>query len=49
MQPRDVPKTYADTAELEKAVGYKPTTSIQDVVVRFVTWHNAFQKKLKGE
>jgi UDP-glucuronate 4-epimerase len=49
MQPGDVPKTYADTAELEKAVGYKPATSIQDGMVKFVTWYNAFQKELKGE
>lgn len=47
MQPGDVPKTYADTAQLEAAVGYKPATSIQDGMVKFVKWYKAFQAELK--
>jgi UDP-glucuronate 4-epimerase len=39
MQPGDVPETYADTTELEKAVGYKPDTSIEVGVKRFVDWY----------
>ena len=47
MQPGDVPKTYADTAQLEKAVGYKPATSIQDGMVNFVRWYKNFQEELR--
>lgn len=39
LQPGDVPETYADTAELEKAVGYKPDTPIEVGVKRFVDWY----------
>jgi UDP-glucuronate 4-epimerase len=39
MQPGDVPETYADTAELEKAIGYKPDTPIEVGVKRFVDWY----------
>ncbi|WP_111640044.1 NAD-dependent epimerase [Marinomonas shanghaiensis] len=46
MQPGDVPKTYADTAQLEAAVGYKPATTIQEGMVKFVEWYKAFQKEL---
>lgn len=49
MQPGDVPKTYADTAQLEVAVGYKPATTIQDGMVKFVEWYKAFQTELKNE
>jgi UDP-glucuronate 4-epimerase len=47
MQPGDVPKTYADTAQLEAAVGYKPATTIQDGMAKFVTWYKEFQSELK--
>ncbi|MBR7887588.1 NAD-dependent epimerase [Marinomonas sp. A79] len=46
MQPGDVPKTYADTAQLEATVGYKPSTTIQDGMVKFVEWYKTFQKEL---
>lgn len=42
MQPGDVPKTYADTDELFQAVGYRPNTSIEEGVARFVDWYKAF-------
>jgi UDP-glucuronate 4-epimerase len=48
MQPGDVPKTYADTAQLEVAVGYRPATSIQDGMVSFVAWYKDFQNELSG-
>lgn len=49
MQPGDVPKTYADTAQLEAAVGYKPSTSIQEGMARFVEWYKYFQEELKSQ
>lgn len=38
MQPGDVPQTCADTTDLERAVGFKPKTSIQDGIGRFIEW-----------
>ncbi|BDX03997.1 NAD-dependent epimerase [Marinomonas pontica] len=49
MQPGDVPKTYADTAQLENAVGYKPATTIQEGMVKFVEWYKAFQNELANK
>ncbi len=39
LQPGDVPDTYADVSELEAAIDYKPATSIEDGVKRFVDWY----------
>ncbi|GHC35059.1 NAD-dependent epimerase [Aidingimonas halophila] len=39
LQPGDVPDTYADSSELEKAVGYKPGTPVKEGVARFVEWY----------
>src|SRR5512134_1154674 len=36
MQPGDVPATYADVSALEREVGYRPTTSIEDGIARLV-------------
>lgn len=47
MQSGDVPKTYADTAQLEKVIGYKPIISIQEGISEFVQWYKTFQKELK--
>jgi UDP-glucuronate 4-epimerase len=38
MQPGDVPETYADVADLERAVGFRPQTPIDEGVHRFVEW-----------
>lgn len=45
MQAGDVQKTYADTSELDKAVGYKPGTSIEVGVKRFVDWYLEYYAK----
>lgn len=42
MQPGDVPITYADTSELERDFGYKPTTTIQDGLRKFAEWYKTF-------
>ncbi|WP_067984691.1 NAD-dependent epimerase [Neptuniibacter pectenicola] len=42
MQPGDVPATYADVTDLQKTVGFKPDTSIQDGMNKFVTWYKEF-------
>ena len=42
MQPGDVPSTMADVTELEQAVGFRPTTTIQDGIARFVEWYKDY-------
>jgi UDP-glucuronate 4-epimerase len=39
MQPGDVPDTYADTGALHDAVGYRPDTSVEEGVRRFIEWY----------
>ncbi len=39
MQPGDVPDTFADTTELQRAVGYRPATPVAEGVARFVAWY----------
>lgn len=39
MQPGDVPDTYADVEALIADVDYRPTTSIDEGVKRFVEWY----------
>ena len=48
MQPGDVPETYADTTALQAAVGYKPDTSIEEGVTRFVDWYLKHYRKVQG-
>ena len=42
MQPGDVETTFADTSDLELNYGYKPTTSIQEGVKKFIQWYKSF-------
>ncbi len=42
MQPGDVYATYADTASLEAAVGFKPSTSLRDGIAKFVKWYKDY-------
>jgi UDP-glucuronate 4-epimerase len=42
LQPGDVVKTWADTEDLIKNLGYKPDTPIKTGVKRFVEWYRAF-------
>jgi UDP-glucuronate 4-epimerase len=42
MQPGDVPATYADVDDLVRDVGFKPATSIEDGVRRFVDWYRGY-------
>lgn len=39
LQAGDVPKTYADVAALEAAVGFKPRMPIETGIERFVAWY----------
>ncbi|KOF08683.1 NAD-dependent epimerase [Planococcus glaciei] len=39
IKPGDVPATFASTVLLEKAVGFKPKTSIEEGLQQFVDWY----------
>ncbi len=42
MQPGDVPATYADTADLERDVGFRPATPVETGIARFVEWYKTY-------
>jgi UDP-glucuronate 4-epimerase len=42
MQPGDVEATYADIAALEREIGFRPATSIEDGIARFAKWYREF-------
>ncbi len=42
MQAGDVPATFADVDDLVRDTGFKPATSIEDGVARFVRWYRDF-------
>ena len=42
LQPGDVPDTYADVEALVTDVGYKPNTSIEQGIERFVSWYRDY-------
>ncbi|PWB82398.1 MAG: UDP-glucuronate 5-epimerase [Methylocystaceae bacterium] len=42
MQPGDVPRTFADSALLERLTGYRPQTSVEEGVSAFVDWYRAY-------
>ena len=44
LQPGDVPDTYADVADLVEQFHYKPATSVEDGIARFVAWYRDYFK-----
>jgi UDP-glucuronate 4-epimerase len=44
MQPGDVPSTYADVDDLMRDVGFKPSTTIDEGIHRFVQWYREYYK-----
>jgi UDP-glucuronate 4-epimerase len=44
MQPGDVPATRADVADLVRDVGYRPRTTVEEGVARFVSWYRAYYR-----
>ncbi len=44
MEPGDVPATYADVDDLMRDVGFRPSTSIEDGVARFVQWFKDYHQ-----
>ena len=44
LQAGDVPDTFADVREVERAIGYRPVTTIDVGVARFVDWYLKFDR-----
>lgn len=44
IQPGDVPATFADVDDLVRDVGFKPATSIEEGVARFVEWYRGYYR-----
>jgi len=44
MQPGDVLETCADVDDLMRDVGFRPSTSIEEGVRRFVAWYREFHR-----
>jgi len=44
IKPGDVPATYASTDKLQEAVGFKPTTSIEEGLQKFADWYVEYYK-----
>ncbi|MFZ1344907.1 NAD-dependent epimerase [Thiothrix eikelboomii] len=44
LQPGDVPDTFADVEDLVTAVGYRPTTSVDEGTRRFISWYRAYSR-----
>jgi len=45
MQPGDVLRTYADIDALELDIDFRPNTSIEDGLTKFVKWYKDYYKK----
>jgi UDP-glucuronate 4-epimerase len=44
LQPGDVPDTYADVEQLVRDVHYKPGTTVEEGIRRFVAWYRGYYK-----
>ena len=45
MKPVDVSQTSSDCLELESWIGYRPKTTIEEGIKRFITWYREFYGK----
>ncbi|CCE05630.1 putative nucleotide sugar epimerase; Capsular polysaccharide biosynthesis protein [Bradyrhizobium sp. STM 3843] len=44
MQPGDVEATYADVADLERDIGFRPATPIEEGIARFAKWYRDYHR-----
>jgi UDP-glucuronate 4-epimerase len=44
MQPGDVPATTANVSDLERAVGFRPHTPMEEGVAKFVSWYRDYYR-----
>lgn len=49
MQPGDVLRTYADVSDLERDINFKPSTSIEDGLSKFVDWYLEYYQVNKNK
>ncbi len=42
MQPGDVQATYADVDDLSRAVGFRPSTPLEEGIARYVAWYREY-------
>ena len=49
MQPGDVIETCADSTDLERAVGFRPDTPIEEGIRRFVDWFRAYGRSANAD
>jgi len=42
MQPGDVPRTEADVTDLVREMGYKPSTTVEEGIGRFIKWYQGY-------
>ena len=45
LQEGDVPETFADVDDLIRDAGFKPSTSIEDGIGKFIDWYNEYYRK----
>ena len=45
IQEGDVPETFADVDDLIRDVDFKPSTSIETGIEKFITWYTDYYKK----
>lgn len=46
MQPGDMLETYADISELERLIGFKPSTPLHEGIRNFARWYANYYKKI---
>jgi UDP-glucuronate 4-epimerase len=44
LQAGDVPATYADITDLERDIGFKPSTPVEEGIEKFASWYREFYK-----
>ena len=44
MQPGDVKETYADIDAISRDLGFRPTTTIDDGIPKFVDWYKTYHQ-----
>lgn len=44
LQPGDVPATYANVDDLIRDVGFKPSTTIEEGISRFIDWYKGYYR-----
>ncbi len=45
LQDGDVPETYADIDDLARDFGFKPNTTIDEGIEKFVEWYGGYRKR----